>query len=323
MSDIHRQPRVIACITAVALAIALPAFGQAQRIDRGSASLTTYAFHWDTHLSPPTPPLASSFGTAYDQTAPNLVHRMLLDRAQRVYFGYTVRIEPLTDATSFRVTFQPLTLTAALRQQLGDDPSSWKPLPAPRFPGPQTIRTGVVLELSLLSNETWGQQLREYVTVQELNRLQGFQKLGRTAREFSFAPGSVRDFTVDDASLRLQDPRVFINGNLEESSTRTLGDELGSVVWIYLPNRGRFLFSLVPNAGHGFRRAGEIRGSSLRFTIGADVYSVNSASPIAPGESAYNLYVLHQPEWRPSYAHANVEAAITGAAERVEYALAQ
>jgi hypothetical protein len=42
---------------------------------------------------------------------------------------------------------------------------------------------------------------------------------------------------------------------------------------------------------------------------------------IAPGTSAYHLYVLQQPEWRPSYAHA-LDVAFIGAADRVEDALA-
>ena len=254
---------------------------------------------------------------------------MLIDRDNRVYFGYSVRIEPLAERNTFRLAFQPLSLTASLRERLGADAASWKSLPAPRFPGPQTIRGGEVLELALLSNDAWGQRLTEYVTVQEAEqRAGGFELLNRSfefgaSREFSFEAGAARDFSVTDATLRLQDPRVFINGRFEESSSRSVGEDTGAVVWIYLPNRGRFLLSLVPNARQGFQRAGEIRGSSLRFTIGKDAYSVSNADRIASGASAYNLYVLHQPNWRPNYPHANVDVMTIGSAERVDYALAK
>ena len=72
------------------------------------------------------------------------------------------------------------------------------------------------------------------------------------------------------------------------------------------------------NSGLGFRRSGEIRGSSLRFTIGGDTYSVNTTGRIAPGDAAFDLYVLHQPKWRPGYPDADLDAATVGAADRVE-----
>jgi hypothetical protein len=318
----NARSRTTVCLVTLAIAMAQPAFGQTRQIDRGSASFGMFGFYWQTDLNPPTPPLASSFGTAYDQAFPNQVHRMLLDRARRVYFGYTVQIEPQMDPGTFQLTFQPLSLTAELRQRLGDDASSWKALSTMRFPSPRTIRSGEVLELSLLSNDTWGQRLTEYVTVQETPRPEGFQSLNRT-REFTFAPGTARDFTVNDASLSLRDPRIFVNGRLDAALARSFGEETGAVVWLYIPNRGRYLLSLLPNGQSGFRRAGDVRGSSLRFTAGADVVSVTSAGPIAPGTSPYNLYVLHQPKWRPTYRNANLEVATIGAADRVEDALAR
>ena len=34
--------------------------------------------------------------------------------------------------------------------------------------------------------------------------------------------------------------------------------------------------------------------------------------------AAFNLYVLHQPEWRPGHPYADVEVVTVGAIERVE-----
>lgn len=323
MNRRYRSHPILAWIIAVTIGAAAPASSQTRRIDSGAASMGNLAFYWHTDLNPPTPPLSSSFGTAYDTSA-NQVHRMLIDRAQRVYFGYTVQIDALAERSTFRLTFQPLSLTPELRQRLGDDAASWKAIAIGRFPAPNTIRSGEVLELSLLSNDAWGQKVTEYVTVEEARpRPQGFQTLGPTPRDFTFAPGPARDFRITDAALRLRDPRVFINGRFEPASARTFNEESGAVVWIYLPQRGRFLLSLVPNAKHGFRRAGEIRGSSVRFTVGTDVFSVNSDGPLAPGTSPYHVYVLHQPKWKPSYPNADVDVAIIGAADRMEDALAR
>ena len=317
MTSFNRSVCIATCAVGLLIA-AVPAAGQTRRIDGGSAVLQTFAFHWETQLNPPTPPLADgSFFSTFDTAAPNQVHRMLVDRVKRVYFGYTVQIESQPDRNTFRLIFQPLSLTAALKNSLGDDASSWKPLPSTRFPAAQTIRSGEVLELSLLANNNWGQRLTEFVTVQEPPRAPGFGSMTRW-REFSFAAGAPRDFTDRDGTLRLHDPRVFINGKFEESSARNTGEETGDIVWLYIPRRGRFLFSLVPGSGAGFRRVGEIRGTSLRFSVGGDTYSVTSGSRIAPGSAAYNVYVLHQPDWRPGYANADLDALTIGAADRVD-----
>ena len=328
MTHRNRMTRVAACSLA-ALIITTPASAQSRRVDNGSTAMQgtfwrgessrRFAFYWETQLNPPTPPMADgSFFSTYDESASNQVHRMLMDRVKRVYFGYTVQVEPQTEVNTFRLTFQPLSLTPALRNRLGDDAASWKALPWTKFPAPQVIRAGEVLELSLLSN-TLGQRLTEYVTVQEPPRRDGFQAIDSPTREFSFAAGAPRDFAISDVALRLQDPRVFINGRFEESSARAMGEESGGVVWIYIPMRGRFVISVVPNPRQGFNRAGEIRGNSMRFAVGGNDYSVTSGSRIAPGTGAYNLYVLHQPDWRPSYPNANVDVVSIGAADSVDY----
>lgn len=314
-------PTLIAACALAVLIVTASASAQSRRVDSGSATLPTFAFHWETQLNPPTPPLADgSFFSTFDQAAPNQVHRLLMDRTKRVYFGYTVVVEP-QPGQMFRLTFHSVTLTPELRRRLGDEAASWTSLPWTKFPAPQTIRSGEVLQLSLLANENWGQQLTEFLTVQEVSRREGFFSLNGTTREFASAAGAPRDFTVSDVMLRLREPRVFINGRFEESSSRTLGEETGGVVWIYVPTRGRFLLTVVPSPKQGFTRAGEIRGSSLRFTVGANTYAVNSGSRIAPGTAAYNLYVLHQPEWRPSYPNANVDIVSIGAADSVEVIL--
>jgi hypothetical protein len=92
-------------------------------------------------------------------------------------------------------------------------------------------------------------------------------------------------------------------------------------VSFYIPKRGRFLLSIVPHARLGFRRAGEIRGSSLRFTSGG-TYTVNRAGRIAPGDTAFHLYVRHQPEWR-RYPNADLETVTVGAADQPEDLLAR
>jgi hypothetical protein len=57
-----------------------------------------------------------------------------------------------------------------------------------------------------------------------------------------------------------------------------------------LPNRGRYIFTLISHPEAGFRKAGEVRGTSLRFTAGPDNVIITSSKPIVSSDAAFNLY---------------------------------
>lgn len=298
--------RLRGMLVAALIALAVPAAAQSKRIDGGVASRSAFSFFWETHLDPATPPLAQSFGTAVLEIADDVVQRVLLDRPQKTYFGYNVRIEAASDRT-FRITFQRLTMSPELQRTLGDDHATWKALPAPAFPAPRTIRSGEVLELPLLLASR-GQRVTDYVTVREPDVREGFgfRVVDGGRPEFAFAPGPARDFKLDDVELRLDQPSV--------STGRTAATFLevvaGRVVWVYVPTRGRYLLSLRPQSG--YRKAGEVRGSTLRFASDGDAITIASRTRIAPGGTAFNLYVKREPKWVPAYPHANPDAVTVG-----------
>jgi len=169
---------------------------------------------------------------------------------------------------------------------------------------------------------TWAHALVDYVVIQEPTpATEGFSL--KRPREFAFAAGPARDFTTGDVELRLEEPRVTIDGRFESASLRIAASVSGGVVWVYAPNRGRYLLSLVPHPEMGFTRAGEIRGTALTFSMAGERITLDSAARIAPGQSAFHVYVLHDPAWRPLYANANADAYAIGAADRAEYLVAQ
>jgi hypothetical protein len=299
----------------VVVTMSATAVAQSSRVDRGFAARDKFVFLWETRLDPPVPPLAQSLGTATLEIGTDIIQRVILDRAAKMYFGYNVRVEPLPDRT-FRVTFQPLTLSPELQRALGSDAAAWKVLPAPGFPEPRTIRPSDVLELRLLTGSTWGQTLTDYVTVREPEGPRVQLELGRM--DFSFAPGNPRDFRLEDVELRLEQPSIVAlgrDGALRDADTgspflASAGDVAGALVWVYIPNRGRYLLSLTPRSG--FTRAGEVRGSSVRFRMDDESINIATRSRIAPGDAAFNLYVKREPKWLPTYTHANRDAIIIG-----------
>jgi hypothetical protein len=166
-------------------------------------------------------------------------------------------------------------------------------------------------------NNSTGQMVTDYVTIQEPPQIwAGFNRA--PDREFAFVPGPARDFRIDDAELTIEAPRLSINGKLDESSVKRFDKASGAVVWIYTAKRGRFILSLVPRPDLGFRRAGEVRGSSLSFVVAGETFSLSTGQKIAPGPTALNLYVLHEPDWKPGYPNADLGAFNMGAADRPE-----
>ena len=304
---------VVGVVTLIGFRV--PAGAQSVRIDGGVVSRNTFELYWETRLEPPTPGLGDAFSTMTTD-GPGAIHRIMIDRARRVYFGYDVVVEPLPEANTYRVTFQQLVATPEFSKRFPETATGWTRLPAPVFPAAQTIRSGDVLALNLLTNAT-GQKIVDYVTVQEPTwRFDGFRKI--PDRDFAFAPGPPRDFRVDDAELRIGSPRLTVNGKLDKSTDTRYDTVAGAIVWLYVGNRGRYYLSLLPHPELGFRKAGEVRGSTLSFKIGNDTFTLSSAARIAPGQAPFNLYVLHDPAWRPTYPNANLSAFNMGAADRAE-----
>ena len=304
----------------------LPAFAQTGVISQGNVTRKDFAFYWQSRLEPPTPPLANDLGYA-SGTNPknNNIYRVMIDRARRVYFGYEVRVEPLRQGGTYRVAFQQLDLTPETFKQMHiDDPASWKslelgiPVGRPLFPfreAPESVAEGDVIAVDLMTNPQTSQKIVDYVVIQGSSQSWSFDRFNpRFQREFAYTPGTPRDFSVEDANLRLAEPRVSLtfhampDGRLVETTFAGDGEVSGPAVWFSLPNRARLILSLVPHPELGFRKVGEVRGTSLTFKLGTDTLTLNSAKTIAPGDAPFNLYVLQEPEWRPNYSGANTAA---------------
>lgn len=212
------------------------------------------------------------------------IHRYMKDRSHKTYFGYDIAVEPLQDGSTLRVSILPLSVDPE-RLPL-ENLATWKKLAPPRYPPPQSVRSGDTLAFDLFVHPETGQKLVEYV-------LFGRNHRGETV------PGPARDFTVHDAELRLRAPRLVVNGTLAEATASMDATISGAFVKLYWAPKGQFTFSLVPHPELGFRKLGEVRGSTAVFESGGDSYELNCDGKIVPGSSAFNLYVLHDPDYRP------------------------
>jgi hypothetical protein len=109
-------------------------------------------------------------------------------------------------------------------------------------------------------------------------------------------------------------PRLSVNGRALEAEILE-GGVSGSAVWFYLPDHhGRYILSLAPHSHLGFQMAGEVHGPSLTFTLGGETFTLQCSARIAPADASYNLYVFHDPSWRPK----NPTSFLLGSADKAE-----
>jgi len=306
----------IAAVVLVTIGLQLAALAESRRIASGAVSAGKFVFHYETHLDPSVPELAN-VGGGYVNDSRGTVRRFMVDRERLLYFGYTASIDALPEPGMYRVTFSELSLPPeTMKSAPFSGVSGWRQLRTPGWEDAtvRTVRAGEVLALTLLSNDATGQKIIDYVTVQEPAPAPTFNTVRVPTREFRYATGAPRDFQAQDAELTIQHPRVSINGRVHPATSSAEGAARGSVIWFYLPSYGRVVLTLAPREDLGFRKAGEIRGSAMTFTLdGGNRVELVSGGPIAPGDGVFNVYVLHDPRWRPTYAFANPYAFTMGA----------
>jgi hypothetical protein len=238
------------------------------------------------------------------------INRVVLDRSQRRYFAYDVLIESQNGAQGLQVRFEPsrLSVTELAEMQVVDP--TWTAIPLLKYPLVPRARVGDTVAIDLLENPSTGQKVVDYLV---------FKRSNATAPP---EPGQLRDLSLDEVELQLENFRISVNGMVLDASTRVGGGISGAALWFYRPERGRFVLSLRPNPKLGFRRAGEVIDRSLSFVEGGERYDIHSTSRIAPAGGRFNLYVLHDPNWRPAAEDATLPL-IVGAADRAEWLAAK
>jgi hypothetical protein len=250
-----------------------------------SGSITLGGVHvtYKSRLEPDTPGVVrSGSGTL---TENSVAKRHFCDFEDRKCFGYDLRAEML-EGGSYRLTFSPLTISPEKMAEIFKEVKDWTIVPFAQKTVIETVRGGETVALDLFVNPSTGQKIVDYLTVQN-----------RNDRELT-ATGNTRDFTLDDIWLELSGPRLTINGKAFEATQHMDSTISGPSMWVYIARRGRFLFSLVPHSELGFQKAGEIRGSTMKWRWLDDEFLIDTERRIAPGDAAFNLYVFHDPAFR-------------------------
>jgi hypothetical protein len=258
--------------------------------------------------------------------ADNVIHRVLVDREGAYFYGYDLGVEIAPDSKQFRISVRPLgeDFERRLRERKSFatrrlDPDAGAPALSQRYQE-QVINDGDMVAIDLLVNKKTGVKIVDIIKVssEQINVGGG-----------SLAGSPARDFSLDDIELKVTNYRLLVNSELVAGAVPTGGCS-GSIIWFYLPGKGRFIFSIKPRPGYDFQKMGVIENNKISFSLGGDQYQWVSSSPIVGSTNNFNVWVLHDPSYTPelqdevapgSARYKDRSQVIIGAADSIELML--
>lgn len=228
-----------------------------------------------------------------------VVHRVLVDAEGSFVFGYDLIVEPVAEKKQFKVSVKPL--GAEFEEQLrARQPAAANRAPQnvstlPRSGDAQLIDDGDAFALDLLVNAQTGVKIVDVVKV-------SFDR----AKLWSAPRRSVplRDFTLGNVELAMRDYKLTINGEPVGGGQKAARGFAGALIWFYVPERGRFIVSLMPHEGYDFQKVGSIENNKISFTLGGDLYEWISSAPVVGNGGNWNLWVLHDAAYVSDFASA-------------------
>ena len=219
-----------------------------------------------------------------------IIHRVLVDSEGKPVFGYDLFVNANAARKQFTVAARPIDpqFESRLMARNGSRPASPRMATLPQASESQLLDDGDAFSLDLLINSESGIKIVDVVKV-------SFDRANLWDANPQTLP---RDFTLEAVQLSVREYQLRLNGKAIASSKSATGCS-GPLLWFYIPDHGRFIFSLVPREGYQFKKVGMVADNKIEFTIGKDYYEWESNAPVLNDGGAWNLWVLHDPKYVP------------------------
>jgi len=287
---------LLICIPYLAVSVAAQSLAKRQLVlplsDGGFVAFRSETSASDNTQAMATQSLASLLYSQALAGENRIIHRVLTDANSRVIFGYDlwVNSDPIT--RKFRLAVMPADeafrrtfLKESSASRGGDSFATF-----PKSIAPQTLDDGDAVSLELLVNQQLGMKIVDVVKV----------TFDRSTLRDSTPENKPRDFSLDAVSLAMKGYQLLIDGKVVGKSKSTIG-YTGSLLWFYVPERGRFIFSLVPREGYSFQKIGILEGNKIEFVANGEHFEWLSGTEILPNDGAWNLWVLQDSRYTPLF----------------------
>jgi hypothetical protein len=231
---------------------------------------------------PPLPensPLDIGVGELVDTLSKkNIIHRLLTDHKNKLYFGYDLEVSATADDSKFRVAFRPLSLNPNKFVKV----TNFTAFSIDKYPEEMLVEDGDIISFDTLENPQAKIKFSDLIKVTRQRKLPG-----HNITELQPA----KDFTMQATNLE-----AFIN----DKKVAQVSSLSGSNLSFYFQDKGRFIMSIFPRKGFNLQKIGIVEGNKLSFTFNGDNYKFVSSSPIIGSGGKWNVWVLYDPNYKPS-----------------------
>ena len=239
-----------------------------------------------------------------------IIHRVLTDAEGRVIFGYDLVVSANAITKKFSLGVLPAdeafrrTFLKESAQRSNESFATF-----PRSATPQTLDDGDAVSLELLVNPESGVKIVDVVRVT-------FDR----SRLFDTHPMQFLRTSLSTATLTVKNYQLWMDDKLVARSKSTFGRR-GSLLWLYVPDRGRFIFSLGPRDGYSFEKVGVLDDNRIEFMLSGERYEWFSSASILPNGGTWNLWVLFDPTYTPLFSTSNPITQPPGVLQKIERAM--
>lgn len=204
----------------------------------------------------------------------NSFYRIFRDQNNLTVFAYELVVNRSADGSDFRFSARPAAVEFAARFPNAD---GGKPVPSlSTEQNLRAVRSGEKAEVGLFEIPGMGLRVTDSVHVR-------MNPAGTGAGQIRFAG-----------------LRVSANGTAAVNEARRTPVS-GRYAMFYIPGKGGYFFSTeLPVDRTNFLKAGAVDGSRMKFSIDNDEFEVTAAEPILPGSGSGEVWVFHDPSYRPS-----------------------
>lgn len=242
----------------------------------------------------------STATTSVTSGGKNVLHRIITDAQNKSYFGYDLIVSLASETGKYKISVEPLSIKPDKLISVGNLIAR----ALPKYPNEMIVNDGDTISLEILENPQTKAEISDLIKVTAQDKKYYFTELL-----------AAKDFTIDDVEMQFSKASVYVN---DEKIVQSGSGAAGANLYFYLKDKGRFIFSLFPRAGFKLQKIGIAEGSQVSFVFGGDKYKLISSSSIVSTGGKWNLWVLHDPDYKPASEDRKSPFEV-GSADKIEY----
>ena len=226
-----------------------------------------------------------SSGTGYTG---NTIHRIMMDTKNKIYFGYDLIAEKQGESGKFKVEIKTLSKSPAeLFRNNSADYSGYTAKSLAKYPESLILDDGDSITFDILENPQTQTKILDVIKITSKQQNFGYYFSERE---------KATDFTIENVELHLDKPEISING--QKTTYRSMAS--GNIVYVYLPGKGRFIFSFRPQPDFNFQKTGTVLDNKILFEFNGEKYEIINKSPVLGSGGKWNLWVMFDENFKPS-----------------------